>query len=132
VISSEIRQQRCNAIDGQIFTSHAEGHFPNIGGAPCAILHVSPIHKKHFSMPQSASFGLLKKKLSGALLLDGDDSAAFFIRRVFHSMKKTFMSYNTHNTLARMRFRDIMDGDPYFRIFSKFVLPGSQGFLTLS
>jgi hypothetical protein len=76
VIRSEIRQQGCNAIDGPIFTSHAEGDFPNIGGAPCAILHFSTTHHKHFSVPRSASFGLLKKKSYGELPLDSDDSAA--------------------------------------------------------
>jgi hypothetical protein len=73
-------------------------------------------------------FGLLKKKSYGELLLDSDDSLAVFIRRVFHSMKKTLMSYNARSALARIRFRYTMDIDPYFRIFGEFVLPESQGF----
>jgi hypothetical protein len=75
-------------------------------------------------------FALLKKKSDGELLLGSDDSAVVFIRRVFHSMKKTLMSENARSALVRIRFRYSMDVNPYFRIFCAFVLPGSQWCLT--
>jgi hypothetical protein len=71
-------------------------------------------------------FGLLKKKLSDELLLEGGDSAAVFIRRVFHSAKETLMSYNGCSAIGHIRFRYTMDVDPYFRIFDEFVFPESQ------
>jgi hypothetical protein len=75
-------------------------------------------------------FGLLKKRSYRELLLDSGDSVAVFIRRPFHSMQKTVMSYNARTALARLRFRDAVDLDSDVRILAEFVLPGSQGRVT--
>jgi hypothetical protein len=94
------------------------------------IFTFQPHTRNTFQCLDRRLFGLPESKLLSELLLDSDDSAAVFIRRVFHSTKKTLMSYNTRSALAAIRFRYTMVADPYFRIFGEFVLPGSSGFFT--
>jgi hypothetical protein len=91
------------------------------------VFTLQPLTLNTFQCLNRRLLGLLKKKSYAELLLHSGDSAAVSIRRVFHGMKKTLMSYNARSALARLRFRYTMDVDPYFPIFGEFVLPGNQG-----
>jgi hypothetical protein len=129
VIRSEIRQQGHNAIDGKIFTSHAERNAFQTLANLVKIVTFQPYTINNFQCLDRRLFYLLEKKFYGELPLDSDDSAAVFIRRVFHNMKKTLMPCNTRSALARIRVPYSVGVDPYFGIFDEFVLPGSQAFL---
>jgi hypothetical protein len=74
--------------------------------------------------------GGFKTKLYCEFLLDNDNSAAGFIRRIFHNVRQIFGPDNVRSAFLHIDIRynigvDI-SVDRYLRIFDESVLPGSQ------
>jgi hypothetical protein len=70
-------------------------------------------------VPRSQSFGILKKRINSRLALDSDDSAARFIKRIFHNMKQALVEENVRNAFIQIGVRHNMDVVPYRLIFDE-------------
>jgi hypothetical protein len=63
--------------------------------------------------------------------LDGDETTAGFITRIFHMIKQTRVADNVRSAFVQLGLRYDIDTDPYVLLFDEHVLRESPGFTSL-
>jgi hypothetical protein len=91
-----------------------------------------PPHTSHiFQSLDLSLFGNFKRKMNYRLPLDSDETAAGFIKRIFHIMKQTLVEDNVRSAFTQLGLRYNIDIIPYTLLFDEHELRQSSGFTSL-
>jgi hypothetical protein len=91
-----------------------------------------PPHTTHiFQSLDLSLFGTFKKKMNYKLPLESDETAAGFIKRIFHTMKQTLVEDNVRSAFVQLGLRYDIETIPYLLLFDEQVLRQSPGFTSL-